>query len=38
MAVPPVNRLASDLLRLNWVSKYFGRNTMKPEEMGKVKS
>jgi hypothetical protein len=31
MAVPPVNRFASDLLRLNCVSRYLGRNTINPE-------
>ena len=33
MAMPPVNMDAVDLLRLNWVSRYLGRKTMKPDTM-----
>ena len=31
MAVPPATMLASDLLRLNCVSRYLGRKKTKPE-------
>ena len=31
IAMPPVNMEAIDLDKLNWVSRYLGKKTMKPE-------